>query len=182
MLIALIITTPVWPLAHQCSTGEFCSLPQIKGGINDHSCAFYLGYLAALNSSLCVSCVAFNLLARHNGKWGNQVCSAIICHELELQKHNARLPLTIYQQSKAGRFEMFSLLTDLGIHQSFLSGSFSWVDTFWFSRSSFANPDEEVAMSLLILIYKAFQKQCVFAKLWQKYGDTALNFNKQYTL
>ena len=103
----------------------YYSLHQIKSRINDHSCAFHLGYLAALNSSLCVSCVAFNLLARHNSKWGSQVCYAIICHDLELQKYNARLLSTMYQQSKAGRFDMFLLLPNLGIHLSFLSVSFS---------------------------------------------------------
>ena len=39
-------------------------------------------------------------LSWDNSKWGHQVChTTVICHDLELQKHNACLPPTIHQQS-----------------------------------------------------------------------------------
>lgn len=108
---------------------------------------FQLRHLATLNSSLCVSYVAFNLLARDTSKGGNQVCCAIICHDLELQKHNARLLLTIHQWRQA-RFEMFSFTIDLEIHHLFLSSSFPWVDTFCMSLASIANHEQKVGMAL----------------------------------
>lgn len=109
---------------------------------------FQLRHLATLNSSLCVSYVAFNLLARDTSKGGNQVFCAIICHDLELQKHNARLLPTIHQWCQARRFEMFSFTTDLEIHHPFLSSSFPWADTFCMSLASIANREQEVGTAL----------------------------------
>lgn len=89
-----------------------------------HSCAFLLGRLATLNSSLCVRGVAAHLLPGDDSKEGHQVCHvAIICHDLELQKHNACLSPTTHQRSQARRFETFSSTTNLGIHHCFQSSS-----------------------------------------------------------
>ena len=49
--------------------------------------------------------------------------AAIICHDLELQKHNACLPPTTHQRSQARRFETFSSTANLGIHHCFQSSS-----------------------------------------------------------